>query len=604
MAKITTTDEVSVFQIKRWLGLNESPDGDTGLKMGEAAEMRNFRITKEGHLQIRPGTNTVFQFLDEEENALPIRGMWSGRVNGNEVVVCAAGGKLYTLDFDLLEKAEIGTLTDADTFFFGYSDKLYILNGVEYLCWDGESPAFAVAGYRPLVTVSTLPGGGGTELEQLNKLNGNRRAWYSPDSNGTKEYVLPEKNLVSVDWVRNLVDGTDYDASKYTVDLAAGKVTFTEAPAVGTNTLEIAWTVSENFASQVAKMRFAEIYNGSTDNRVFLYGDGSNKAIYSGLDYDGNATAEYFPDMNEMQIGESNTPITALIRQYSKLIAFKTNSAYSIGSSMTTLDDGRVISSFYVVPVNRNIGNEAPGQVRLVENLPRTLHEGGVYEWRNGNYGMTADERQAKRISERVENSLADLNLAECVTFENEYTQDYYIVHDGKAVIHNYEVDAWFVYENFPATCFVMVGNLLYMGTADGQIKHISRQYRNDDGEAIDAFWRSGSMDFNRDWMRKYSGMIFVSLKPESGGRVTVTAQSDRKAEYAEKTVASSLSTFEHLNFGHFSFNTNRRPQIARVKLKVKKFAFYQLIFSSVSTSATATILSTDFRLRYTGNVK
>ena len=46
MANIPTTEQESIFQIKRWLGLNENPDGDTAINLGEAAEMRNFRITK------------------------------------------------------------------------------------------------------------------------------------------------------------------------------------------------------------------------------------------------------------------------------------------------------------------------------------------------------------------------------------------------------------------------------------------------------------------------------------------------------------------------------------------------------------------------------
>ena len=46
MAKIDVSDDAKILQIKKWLGLNESPDGDTGLKTGEAAEMRNFRITR------------------------------------------------------------------------------------------------------------------------------------------------------------------------------------------------------------------------------------------------------------------------------------------------------------------------------------------------------------------------------------------------------------------------------------------------------------------------------------------------------------------------------------------------------------------------------
>ena len=55
MSKVVANDSTKIFQIQKWFGLNENPDGDTGLKMGEAAEMRNFRVTRENHLQIRPG---------------------------------------------------------------------------------------------------------------------------------------------------------------------------------------------------------------------------------------------------------------------------------------------------------------------------------------------------------------------------------------------------------------------------------------------------------------------------------------------------------------------------------------------------------------------
>ena len=41
MAKITAGGKESVFQIKKWLGLNESADGDKRLKLGEAAQVQN-----------------------------------------------------------------------------------------------------------------------------------------------------------------------------------------------------------------------------------------------------------------------------------------------------------------------------------------------------------------------------------------------------------------------------------------------------------------------------------------------------------------------------------------------------------------------------------
>ena len=133
---------------------------------------------------------------------------------------------------------------------------------------------------------------------------------------------------------------------------------------------------------------------------------------------------------------------------------------------------------------------------------------------------------------------------------------------------------------------------------------HFSRDYRNDNKEPIDAHWESGSMDFDQDWRRKYSANIWVAIKPESLSRVTVTAQSNRKSDYVEKVVAYSLATFENANFAHWAFGTNRKPQVQRVRIKVKKFTFYKMIFSSLSASAASTILGVDFQVRYTGNVK
>ena len=55
MASITGSTSEKVYSIPRWLGLNENPDGDTRLKMGEASEMVNWKITRDGNLKRRPG---------------------------------------------------------------------------------------------------------------------------------------------------------------------------------------------------------------------------------------------------------------------------------------------------------------------------------------------------------------------------------------------------------------------------------------------------------------------------------------------------------------------------------------------------------------------
>lgn len=609
MAQITGSANERVFQIKAWGGLNENPDGDTKLKMGEAAAMRNFRITRDGNLQRRPGSREIYSLLTDGAAASPVRGIWSGWVNGKEQLVSACGGKLWRLWDDetgAYIREEIGDInTGREIHFFGFDNSLYMINGVEYKVWDGNTLS-NVGGYRPLVTVSVPPGGGGETLEQVNKLTGERRCWFSPDGSA-KTFKLPETGLLSLDYVKNLSTGEDMAADSYTADLVAGTVTFTGAPGAGTNTIEIGWTMAENFRGQVLSMRWGELYAGTQDTRIFLYGDGSNKALYSGLDYDGKPRADYFPDLNEVAVGDANTPITGMIRHYSRLLCFKTGSAWTIQYGTISMADGLVTEAFYVTPVNRSIGNVAPGQVRLVLNSPRTLHGSDVYEWKNNSSyssNLTVDERQAKRISDRIYATVRKFELESCYCYDDNWAQEYYICQGGKALVHNYAADAWYYYEDFDAVCMANLrGELLY-GTSDGRLMHFSYEYRTNDGAAIDAYWESGSMSFGQDFQRKYSAMLWVGVKPESSAEVTVTVQTDRSSSYTEKVISSSLATFAHTNFARWSFATNRKPQMSRLKIKAKKFVFYKLIFRTSSPDTTVTILAADIRVRFTGYAK
>ena len=602
MASIGSASGAKIYQIQKWLGLNESPDGDTGLRMGEAAQMRNFRITRENHLQIRPGYAAVCTLAEDESDGEtgeaihhPVQGMWCGYVAGVRHLLAACGGHLWDVNTDTWGKTDLGSIADAPTSFFGFSRKVYLLTGSEYYCWSGEGGVAAVEGYIPLVATATVPSGGGTLLEAVNKLNGKRRQQFSPDGTATEFYLVETgvDELISV-------EGTDIS---YTVDLEAGKLTFESAPPKGVNTITATWRKGNGDRSKVTGMRFAELYNGASDSRVFLYGDGTNEAIYSGLDEAGAATAEYFPDLNVMAVDSANTPITALIRHYDRLLVFKTDSAHSVQYNTLTLADGSVTAAFYASTLNREIGCAAPGQARLVENNPRTLFGRGCYEWAL-TIGSTRDERNAKRLSDKVEATLGSFDLSRAVTLDDEQQREYYVFCAGRAVVHNYGCNAWYVYTNLPVQAAENVGGEVYFGTPDGKLMHFSRQYRNDNLEPIDAYWESGSMDFDRDWRRKYSATLWVSIKPESQGRVTVTAQSNRKSDYIKKDIAVGLSSFSNVSFAHWSFGTNRKPQVYRTRIKVKKFTFYKLIFASKSTSATATILATDFQVRYTGNVK
>ena len=596
-----------IYKLDRWLGVNQNRDGETSLKFGEACRMVNWQITRDGNLKRRPGTSVAAcpNEAGEAKAATPVRCLWSGTVGVNPVVLAACDSALWRLDVTTGTATKLGVVdTSGPVSIFGFAKNAYVLDGHKYRVYDGSTFA-EVTGYRPLVVTACAPVGGGTALEQVNKLTGARRARFSPDGE-TAVWQLPEGGLASVDYVKDLTDGSSLTWAD--ADLQHGTVTFAAAPAEGTNSIEIGYTVSVNYRWQAEGMRWAELYNGAQDTRVFLYGNGSYQTFYSGLDENGEARADYFPDLNVLNVGEANTPVTALIRHGTRLIAFKTSSAWTISYGTTTLADGQVIPAFTVVPVNRSIGNAAPGQAMLVLNHPRTLFGPDCYEWRNiSSYSsqLTVDERQARRISDRVHTTLGTFLTSECKCWDDNDHQEYYIAYNGAALVHNYAADCWYEYSSFDAVSFCNYGGNLYIGTSDGRVLLVSAVNGSDCGRPIDAYWESGALDFGMDHMRKYSSMIWVTVKPESNSYVEVTALTDRKNNYAVKVIdASTGGGFAALDFSAFSFSDSQQPSIRRLRLKAKKYVFYKLVFRSAKADSTATILSADILVRQTGYAK
>lgn len=605
MSTIRAATGEAVWKIEKFLGLNENPDGDTKLRMGEASTCQNWRITRDMNLQRRPGTRTK---VNLGTNA-PIAGMWFGNVKGTEVGLAASGERLYIFYEDgyLEEPRNLGALkTDKRVSFFPYDDIVYVLDGNEYNCYDGTKFG-RVTGYRPLIATSRTPDGSQSSLlEEVNKLNGLRRVWFSPDGEAT-DFQLPETDIVSIDYVIINATGDYMNPKEYTRSHYPGVVTFAKAPEKGVNTIEIGYTAATTYRTDVSKMTNAEIYLGARDNAVFLYGNGTNKAIYSGIDYWGNPRGDYFPDLNEMSVADDNTPITGMIRHYSQLICYKTTSAYAVQFGTITTAKGDNEWAFYVTPINRRIGNAALGQVQLVLNSPYTIFGNDLYVWQNASRyssNLSSDERQAKRISDRIHATLSHFVAEDCYCYDDNDNQEYFICYKDKALVYNYACDAWYYYTGLNISCMCNIYDDRIVGLNDGRICFLSQSYTTDDGELIESVWISGSISFNKEYMRKFMPQLWVSVKPESLYKVDVTVQTNKKSEYTEKTISGKTFSFADMDFGNFSFLINRKPQVWKLKIKAKKFTYLKLVLRSNYTSATATVLAADLKVRETGYAK
>lgn len=616
-----------MFTADKFLGLNEEADGQTELKMGEASKMENFFITDNYNLKTRDGVQRV-DFTSERGTA-HILASWTGHVGEDEYLVVAdlyngadrlllygENPESETVGYELL-KSQTGLLglssaSDATVKIFTFGGKLWVMSNEDSVYWDGEQ--FAVAEpYIPLVTVGADPAGGGTSLENLNLLSSKRRMEYNGDGE-TTAYVLPSEAIsitaIEIDNEAQTVSSAgSYDTSTHTF-------TFTTAPIKGVSNVEITYDTDATQATinkaQITNCKLAEAYNGSTDTRLFVAGDGTNIAYYSGVTEAGDATPMYFPAMNEVAVDMSDSPITGMVRHYSKLMVFKPDGTYTISYEPVTLEDGSTIAGFYLRSANREFGHEVLGQVQTVNNYPRTVTKDGVYEWRITT-SYYKDERYAKRISDAVNVTLKNADTEKIVTCDDNFSKTYYMFlndDEGTVLVNRYALDGqpWCMYKGTLFTDVkhaIMLGDKMLFATSTELFYFESATSKDASIEVggktqqITAVWESGFYAFGADYQRKYSSYIYVSILPQSVSDVTVTAVTDKRASYNEKVISTRLFGFANLNFANFSFDLNDRPRIKRVRLKVKKFVYYKLIFKVETSGATATILGYDQLVRF-----
>ena len=617
--------DTRVFTVDKFLGLNESADGTSELKMGEATKCENFYITDGYNLKTRPG---IVAYIDDPD-------YWPDRVfpftiNGEVWIIMIQDFETQS-DVAFFKNGELAfTFAEPGLLVrqvFLHNGKVHLVCAtgntatgefgevsVQYLDYRGEGKnefgrMFGEV-YVPLILSGRAPSGAdSTTIEPLNILTNECRIQFVSDGE-TKEYLFP----TSVSEVLNF-DSEDgvFNAETHTFTFADGKV-----PESGLD-VEFYCTIDdpdlEKAKNKFLNMLNYEHYNGATDSRIFFYGDGSNICYYTGVPAHGNENALYIPAMNELAVDFSDSPITAMVRHYSRLLAFKPDGVESIVYEPVTLEDGKVIAGFYLRPVNREYGNEAMGQVVLVNNYPRSLYKGNIYDWKITSTTYR-DERYAKSISQKVAKTLARVDVSKIVACDDDANKTYYaFLNDGSGtvLVHRYDLDVWSIYRSEHTKnvhyAFMVSGMLLF--GRNGKVLRFDAESTYDcpykyrgDVLPIESVWESGFMDFNADMRRKYSSNIWVSLLPEQRSWLEVTVKTDKRSEYLSKIISNALAGFDSMDFGNFSFQTYSAPKIRRIKLKVKKFVYYKLIMRVTKPGASATILGYDQQVRYSSNVK
>lgn len=630
------TNGKRMFTVDKFFGINESADGLTELGMGEASRMENFYVTDAYNLTVRPGVQKV----DNERKASGIiLASWAGHVGDKEneelddeylVVVDFHGGSdrifLYRMNEDrqfYIFKSQTGVLgvgsaNNAYVKIFPFGGKIYIMSAGNTVYFEGGEFKVAEA-YIPLVIAGAEPvSGSGTTLESFNLLSDKRRIDFSADGTATA-YQLPSEaksvHRIIIDNVEQEISNAgSFDASKHVF-------TFKTAPVKGVGNVEITYgtdaATAEANRMKIVRMMLTEAYNGSTDTRLFVAGDGSNMCYYSGVTQSGEATPMYFPAMNEIAVDMTSAAVTGIVRHYSKLLVFtRGGGAYTVSYEPVTNADGSTVAGFYLRAANKGFGNDVMGQVATVNNYARTVTEDGIYSW-NITSGSYQDERYAKRVSDMVEKSMKSANISDVVVCDDNFSKTYYVFlndSEGTVLVNRYNLGkdgVWCIYkgELFKGVKNAMVshGVMVFNNSTELFWLHDGQVYdTSPDGQRqrIKALWESGYMDFGADFQQKYSSEVYVSMLPQTHSSLFITAATDRREEYMAKEVATNIFSWNGADFRWWTFNTNAAPKIRRVRLKVKKFVYYKLIFRVEEEGAQATVLGYDQIVRFGAKAK
>lgn len=612
-----------VFSVDKFLGINEYADSETELKPGQAAMMRNFRITDGGNLALRPGVRR-FVPLHDDWQYTNLREAFPMYMDGKEWLYCSfwteGGFVVAFLREDDEDWTKFGSVDNDASGQPAY--KSFEHDGKVWVCWKDKNETMQAdyvpfgmrvntETYVPLLISGGDPAGGGATVEPLNILSDFFRAKYIAKDRA-KQYKLPTvaSKVVSV-----TIGSDKYAASDQgSFDAKTKTFTFTTEPNDDYDVEFLCEHADEDIRSArrlFFEMRYYTHFNGATDTRTFFYGGGSadygnqNICYYTGVPAHGSGL--YVPAGNELAVDFSDSPITGLVRHYSRLLAFKPDGVDAITYEPVTLADGSVIAGFFLRPVSRDFGNDATGQVQLVDNAARSLTKSGAYDWRvsAGNY---RDERYAKRVSDAVVKTFASADTSKIVTCDDGNIKTWYAFlndEDGTILVHRYGLDVWSIYRSTVATnvksAFVFEKKVTFL--QNGQLFVFDEAaLRDEDGNGdfhqIEAVWESGFQDFGAAFRRKDSDQLWVSMLPVDGASVYVSVETDARKDYEERELSASLAQ----EYG--DAEPNGVPFVTRLRMKVKRFVYYKLRFRVKDPGAAPVILGYDQHIRFSSSVK
>ena len=392
-----------------------------------------------------------------------------------------------------------GTLHEAaGGSFFVFGDKLYYMDGYEYIVINSSCVASNVVGYIPTTIVSRSPDGTtkpGTQNEDENRIAAGKKVEFIADGTSTSYYIpegylpmdetavaisqtlpttvtyhevqtvttLPTTGVADIYYEVSgtyyLWNGTSYDtvsapSNPFSVNRTTGVITFTSAPAASSihpsNVVVTVYKENTTAMNAILKCRAATVYGADTALAVVCGGPTTqpNAYFWSGSNTANGLDPTYFPfDYYNYAGASADEAITGFGKQQSMLVIFKEKSIGKSYFEVITYENDPNAKEYLKLPykgVNEVIGCDIEKSIRLVQNnLFFANKEGGVYVLLDSTaYGENTVKRLSRNINGDVDANkglLYDLRqVASTAVTSFDDSQRYWITANGHAYLMDY----------------------------------------------------------------------------------------------------------------------------------------------------------------------
>lgn len=482
--------------------------------------------------------------------------------------------------------------------------KLWINDGLKYLCYDGSTvTAVENTGTIPVIMIARTPTGGGTLLEPINLIQKWKTVKFAGTSAATV-YYLPAANLdADLLIIKKLKSDGTFDTlvegTHFTVNRTLGTVTFGTAPGVSPITGEdniwvtYAQTIS-GYADRINKNDVSILYgmNGARD-RMFVAG---NPALPHYDYYSQINDPTFFGDTNYSVIGQDSSKIVNYSIVNDFLVTHKDNAE---NDDNTNLRKGELVSSKVVFTSQgsyQTSGALAKYSFANLENEPLyvTVDKNVSAVTPSDVLGERFSQERSYYITRALEEE-DNLENAFGYVFDKFYflacTNTIYIldslqysVSKDRPLSHR-QYECYYI-PNVAARIMWEENGQLHFGTADGKVKKFVNRLANDEGSAISAWWDTPFLDGKSFADKKTFVYIACRLAVALLTGVKISAFIDGRwnvlKDYTNEANFFSLKndTF-YLRNSKLSLRTDSSPKTLGSKIKEKNHDKIQFRFEN-----------------------